>query len=218
MFLEGVGTVIVFEGWDSAGKGGAIKRLLAPLDTRRFEVVTTPAPTREEKAHHYLWRFWLNIPKAGFLTIFDRSWYGRVLVERIEHLCTTDEWKRAYKEINEFEKMLTNSGLVVIKFWLHIDKDEQLKRFKRRESLPYKQWKITDEDWRNREKWEDYELGVADMIQKTSTIYAPWTVVESNNKLYSRTKVIETFNDVVSGRLPGLESLMQQKKKKDDKD
>jgi polyphosphate kinase 2 (PPK2 family) len=205
MFLDGVPVIVVFEGWDAAGKGGAIKRLVTPLDMRRFEVVSIHAPTEIEKAHHYLWRFWKDIPKSGFLTIFDRSWYGRVLAERIELLCTTDEWQRAYREINEFEKTLVNSGAVIVKFWLHIDRKEQLKRFRAREKAPYKRWKITDEDWRNRAKWEDYEMAVADMIQKTSTTYAPWTVVESNNKYYSRLKVIETFNDAVTPALDGLD-------------
>ncbi len=193
MYLDRVAAVVVFQGWDAAGKGGAIKRLLEPLDPRGFEVITISAPTPVEKSHHYLWRFWKELPKAGHLTIFDRSWYGRILVERVEGFCLTDEWQRAYREINEFEKMLTNAGIVLIKFWLQIDKDEQLRRFHDREQTPYKQWKITSEDWRNRERWDDYEIAVADMIQKTSTTYAPWTVVESNDKLYSRIKVIETF-------------------------
>jgi polyphosphate kinase 2 (PPK2 family) len=193
MFLERVAAIALFEGWDAAGKGGAIRRLLAQLDPRGFEVVTVAAPSKEELAHHYLWRFWKNIPKAGHLTIFDRSWYGRVLVERIEGFCTTEEWQRAYAEINEFERSLANAGIVLIKFWLHIDKEEQLRRFEARRSTPHKQWKITDEDWRNREKWEDYQLAVADMIQRTSTLYAPWTVVESNDKLYARIKVLRTL-------------------------
>jgi polyphosphate kinase 2 (PPK2 family) len=209
MFLDEVPVVVVFEGWDAAGKGGAIKRLVSPLDTRRFEIVSVHAPSDIEKSHHYLWRFWRDIPRAGLLTIFDRSWYGRVLAERVEHLCTTDEWQRAYREINEFEKMLANSGAVIIKFWLHIDRKEQLKRFRIRERTPYKRWKITDEDWRNRAKWEDYEMAVADMIQKTSTTYAPWTVVESNDKHYARLKVIETFINAIT---PALDDLELQRK------
>jgi polyphosphate kinase 2 (PPK2 family) len=205
MFLDGVPVIVVFEGWDAAGKGGAIKRLVAPLDTRRFEVVSIHAPTDIEKSHHYLWRFWKDVPKSGLLTIFDRSWYGRVLAERVERLCTTDEWLRAYREINEFEKTLVNSGAVMIKFWLHIDRKEQLRRFRTRERTPYKRWKITEEDWRNRAKWEDYEMAVAEMIQRTSTTYAPWTVVESNNKYYSRLKVIQTFVDAVTPALDGLD-------------
>jgi polyphosphate kinase 2 (PPK2 family) len=205
MYLDGVPVVVVFEGWDAAGKGGAIKRLVSPLDTRRFEIVCIHSPDGIEKAHHYLWRFWKELPKAGLLTIFDRSWYGRVLAERVEHLCTTDEWQRSYREINEFERILTDSGTVVIKFWLHIDRREQLKRFRTRERTPFKRWKITDEDWRNRAKWEDYEMAVADMIQRTSTTHAPWTVVESNSKYYSRLKVIETFIERVTPALDGLD-------------
>ncbi|HPQ41849.1 MAG TPA: phosphate--AMP phosphotransferase, partial [bacterium] len=201
MYMERIGACLVFQGWDAAGKGGAIRRLVSPLDPRGFEVVTISAPTEIELAHHYLWRFWTRIPKAGHLTIFDRSWYGRVLVERIEGFCSRDEWQRAYQEINEFEQMLTNFGMIIVKYWLHIDKAEQLKRFKDREKTPHKHWKITDEDWRNREKWEHYELAVADMIQKTSTANAPWTVVEGNNKLYARIKVIETFIHALKRRL-----------------
>lgn len=193
MYQERIGACLVFQGWDAAGKGGAIRRLVAPLDPRGFEVVTIGAPTQFELAHHYLWRFWNRLPKAGHLTIFDRSWYGRVLVERIEGFCRKNDWQRAYQEINEFEQMLTNFGLVIVKYWLNIDKDEQLRRFKAREETPHKRWKITEEDWRNREKWEHYELAVADMIQKTSTSHAPWTVVEGSNKLHARLKVIETF-------------------------
>ena len=201
MFLEKTAAVVAFEGWDAAGKGGAIKRLVAQLETRRFEVVTTHTPTNEELAQHYLRRFWKNIPKAGLLAIFDRSWYGRLLVERVEGFCTTEAWQRAYKEINEFEKMLADDGIIIVKFWLQIDKEEQLRRFKAREETPYKKWKISDEDWRNREKWEEYEMAVADMIQKTSTTYAPWTVVASNDKYYSRIKVLETFIGTVSAML-----------------
>lgn len=205
MYLDRVPVVVVFEGWDAAGKGGAIKRLVSSLDTRRFEVISIHAPDGVEKSHHYLWRFWKELPRAGLLTIFDRSWYGRVLAERVEKLCAAHEWQRAYREINEFEKMLADSGAVVIKFWLHLDRKEQLKRFKMREKLPHKRWKITDEDWRNRERWEEYEPAVAEMIQKTSTTYAPWTVVESNSKYYSRLKVIETFIDTVTPALEGLD-------------
>jgi AMP-polyphosphate phosphotransferase len=203
LFLGHTAAVVVFEGWDASGKGGAIKRLVAQLDTRRFEVVTTFMPTSEELAQHYLWRFWKDIPKKGFLTIFDRSWYGRVLVERVEGLCPTEAWQRAYKEINEFEKMLVDERILIVKFWLQIDKEEQLRRFKTREDIPYKNWKITEEDWRNRGKWEEYEMAVADMIQKTSTTYAPWTVVASNDKYFSRIKVLETFIETVSTKLSG---------------
>jgi len=201
LFMEKTAAMVIFEGWDASGKGGAIKRLVAQLDARRFEVVTSPTPTNREHAQHYLWRFWKNIPQKGFLTIFDRSWYGRTLVERVEGFCATDAWQRAYKEINEFEKMLVDGGIIIIKFWLQIDKEEQLRRFKAREEISYKSWKITEEDWRNRGKWEEYEMAVADMIQKTSTAYAPWTVVASNDKYYSRIQVIETFMKTISAKL-----------------
>lgn len=201
LFLEQTAAAVVVEGWDASGKGGTIKRLVAELDTRRFEVATTHMPTSEELAQQYLWRFWRNIPKKGFLTIFDRSWYGRVLVERVEKFCPTDAWQRAYKEINEFEKMLVDGGIIIVKFWLQIAKEEQLRRFKAREEIPYKNWKITEEDWRNRGKWEEYEMAVADMIQKTSTTYAPWTVVASNDKYFSRIQVLETFVETVSTKL-----------------
>ncbi|MBP3543286.1 MAG: polyphosphate:AMP phosphotransferase [Lachnospiraceae bacterium] len=184
--------VICFEGWDAAGKGGAIKRLTSHMDPRGYQVNPTSSPNDTEKAHHYLWRFWNNMPKAGHIAIFDRTWYGRVMVERIEGFCTTEEWKRAYQEINEMEEHLTSSGCVVLKFWLHIDKDEQEKRFKERMENPAKQWKITDEDWRNREKWDEYEKAVDEMLVRTSTTYAPWEIVEANSKYYARVKVLET--------------------------
>lgn len=192
MYMERIGACVVFQGWDASGKGGAIRRMLAPLDPRGFEVVTIGAPTEIELAHHYLWRFWTRLPKAGHLTIFDRSWYGRVLVERIEGFCSREEWGMAFQEINEFEKALTNFRMVLVKIWLQIDKDEQLRRFRDREEKSYKQWKITPEDWRNREKWDHYEIAAAEMIRQTSTSYAPWMVVESNNKLFTRIKVLET--------------------------
>ncbi|MBO5279196.1 MAG: polyphosphate:AMP phosphotransferase [Lachnospiraceae bacterium] len=184
--------VICFEGWDAAGKGGAIKRLTSHMDPRGYQVNPTASPNDTEKAHHYLWRFWNNMPKAGHIAIFDRTWYGRVMVERIEGFCSEEEWKRAYQEINEMEEHLTNSGCVVLKLWLHIDKDEQERRFKERMENPAKQWKITDEDWRNREKWDEYEKAVDEMLVRTSTTYAPWEIVEANSKYYARVKVLET--------------------------
>jgi len=186
--LAKIPVVIVYEGWDAAGKGGTIKRLTRALDPRGYEVVPVGPPTTEEKAHHYLWRFWRRIPKTGHITIFDRSWYGRVLVERVEGYCSQEEWERAYREINEFERQLADFGTVIIKFWLHIDSDEQLRRFERRQSDPQKQWKITEEDWRNRAKRKHYELAVIDMLQRTSTLYAPWTILEANCKLFARIK------------------------------
>lgn len=189
--------VIAFEGWDAAGKGGAIKRLTERLDPRGYVVWPIAAPQGDDKVRHYLYRFWRRLPEAGQIAIFDRSWYGRVLVERVEGFCTEAEWQRAYSEINQFERELLDFGAVVLKFWLHISPAEQLKRFKARERTAYKAWKITDEDWRNRGKWEDYEQAVEDMLRKTSTHRAPWTIVEANDKLYARIKVLKT----VVGRL-----------------
>lgn len=187
--------ILVFEGWDAAGKGGTIKRLTKPLDPRGYEVIPIAAPNDIERAHHYLWRFWSQFPIAGHMAIFDRSWYGRVMVERIEGFCSEEEWKRAYSEINHMEENLSNEGYLIIKFWLHIDKEEQGKRFKERQENPDKQWKITEEDWRNREKWDKYEKAVDEMIVRTSTAYAPWVVVEANSKKYARIKVLETVVD-----------------------
>lgn len=184
--------VCVFEGWDAAGKGGAIRRLTATLDARYYRVIPIGKPTPEELNKHYLWRFWKHIPKKGVLTIFDRSWYGRVMVERIEGFCTVEEWKRAYQEINEFEMQLFNAGVVINKFWLHISKEEQKARFEARAEDPHKSWKLTDEDWRNREKWDQYREAVDEMIKRTSTTYAPWTIIEGNCKRFARVKVIET--------------------------
>ena len=190
---RGLSTILVFEGWDAAGKGGAIRRLTAGLDARQYQVIPIAAPTDEERAHHYLWRFWRHLPRTGRLTIFDRSWYGRVLVERVERFATDKEWMRAYAEINQFENQLLHHGIVLLKYWLHITEDEQLRRFKEREKTPYKSWKLTEEDWRNRTKWHAYETAVNDMIERTSTREAPWTLVESNDKNYARLKVIKTL-------------------------
>ena len=187
-----ISTIMLFEGPDAAGKGGAIRRLTAALDARNYQVLPIAAPTDEERAHHYLWRFWRHLPRAGKITIFDRSWYGRVLVERVENLATEEEWRRAYAEINAFEEMLTDSGIILLKFWIHITKDEQYKRFKLREETPHKQWKLTDEDWRNREKWDEYELAVNDIVEHTSTRVAPWNLIEGNDKRHARVKVIKT--------------------------
>jgi polyphosphate:AMP phosphotransferase len=189
---KGLSTILVFEGWDAAGKGGAIRRVSAALEARQYQVIPIAAPTDEERAHHYLWRFWRHLSRSGRLTIFDRSWYGRVLVERVERFATDREWMRAYAEINQFETQLLQHGIVLLKFWLHITEDEQLRRFKEREKTPYKSWKLTEEDWRNRTKWHPYEMAVNDMIEHTSTREAPWTLVESNDKNYARLKVIKT--------------------------
>lgn len=195
IYKKKIPVVIAFEGWDAAGKGGAIKRLGAAFDPRGYEAVPVAAPEKYELARHYLWRFWRKLPKSGHITIFDRTWYGRVMVERLEGLTPEERCAMAYREIDEFERELTRSGIVLIKFWMQIDKDEQLKRFNERMEDPEKQWKITDEDWRNREKWDLYETAVNEMLAKTSTAYAPWTIVESNDKLYARLKVMDTVID-----------------------
>lgn len=201
IYLRRVPVVIAYEGWDAAGKGGNIRRLTQNLDPRGYEVVPVAAPNDVEKAHHYLWRFWAQMPKAGHIAIFDRTWYGRVLVERVEGFCTEAEWRRAYREINSMEEHLVNFGTVLLKFWLHIDPDEQLRRFREREGMAHKQWKITEEDWRNREKLERYREAVEEMLHRTSTPYAPWTIVESNCKRYARVKVLETVCEVIRKRL-----------------
>lgn len=193
--------VLGFEGWDAGGKGGAIRRLTSHLDPRGYQVCPTASPNDIERKHHYLWRFWNKVPKAGHIAIFDRTWYGRVMVERIEGFCSEMEWKRAYQEINEMEAHMANSGAVILKFWLHIDKDEQERRFKERMENPDKQWKITDEDWRNREKWDQYELAVNEMLVRTSTTYAPWIVVEGNNKYYARVRVLQAVVDALEAQI-----------------
>ena len=191
MYLQRIPVVLAFEGWDAGGKGGAIKRITQCIDPRGYEVVPVSAPNDVEKAHHHLWRFWEKFPKDGHMAIFDRTWYGRVLVERIEGFASEQEWKRAYSEINNMEAHWVKSGAVVLKFWMHIDKDEQERRFKQRQETPEKQWKITDEDWRNREKWDEYEKAVDEMVVRTSTKDAPWHIIEANSKLYARIKVLE---------------------------
>ena len=183
--------VILFEGRDAAGKGGNIKRVTGALDPRGYEVQPIASPEPHEKARHYLWRFWTRLPKDGHIAIFDRTWYGRVMVERLEGFCSENDWKRAYNEINEFEKELHDWGAVIIKFWVQIDKDTQLERFTERQNNPEKQWKITDEDWRNREKWDQYEEAVNEMLKKTSTTFAPWHILESVDKKYARIKALK---------------------------
>lgn len=192
---EGVSSVIVLEGWDAAGKGGVIRRMVPAMDARHYHIIPIAAPTDEEKAHHYLWRFWRHISRAGDVTIYDRSWYGRVLVERVEGFATTDEWMRAYAEINDFEAQLVEHGIVLTKFWVHITNEEQLSRFKAREETPFKRHKITEEDYRNREKWGLYEHAVNDMVERTSTEYAPWVLVEGNDKRFARIKILQVLCD-----------------------
>ena len=190
LYRKQVPVVIAYEGWDAAGKGGNIKRLASALDPRGCEVLPIASPTPDELHRQYLWRFWTRLPKTGHIAIFDRSWYGRVMVERLEGFCTEDDWKRAYDEINEFERELTDAGTVVLKFWVQIDKDTQLQRFQDRENTPEKRWKITDEDWRNREKWDTYEVAINEMLQKTNTRNAPWIILESVDKRYARIKAM----------------------------
>jgi polyphosphate kinase 2 (PPK2 family) len=184
--------LVLFEGWDASGKGGAIRRLVTPLDPRHVRVTSYAAPTFDEKRHHFLLRFAPALPGWGGMAVLDRSWYGRVLVERVEGFATDEEWKRAYEEIARFESALAAEGMVIVKFWLHISDEEQLKRFKRRDSDPLKRWKLTDEDWRNRGKRVEYEAAVEDMLERTSTNDAPWHLVEANSKRYARVKVVET--------------------------
>ena len=193
--------MLAFEGWDAAGKGGAIRRLTRPMSARDFRVIRIAAPTDEEKARHYLWRSWRHVPRAGRMTIFDRTWYGRVLVERVEQYATEQEWQRAYDEINDFEAQLTDHGIALLKFWLHIDPDEQLQRFEARRDTPYKQYKITDDDYRNRDKWTEYAAAVNDMVSRTSTAAAPWHLIAANNKRFARIEVLTRVVEALEQRL-----------------
>jgi polyphosphate kinase 2 (PPK2 family) len=201
VYLQQRPVIMVFEGWDAAGKGGVIKRITGKIDPRGFLVYPIAAPQGEDKTHHYLWRFWRRLPETGQIAIFDRSWYGRVMVERIEGFCVETEWKRAYREINQFERQLLDFGTILFKFWLHISKDEQLKRFESRAADKLRSWKLTEEDWRNREKWDLYREAVDEMLLKTSTIHAPWTVIEGNSKYYARVKTVRTIVDKLSQEL-----------------
>jgi AMP-polyphosphate phosphotransferase len=182
---------IVFEGWDAAGKGGCIRRLVTPLDPRHVRVASFAAPTYDEKRHHFLWRFWPTLPGWGGMAVLDRSWYGRVLVERVEGFATEVQWRRAYQEILEFERTLVDEGTILVKFWLHLSEEEQLRRFERRERDPLKRWKLTDEDWRNRDRRADYEAAVDEMLERTGTDFAPWTLVAGENKRWARVAVLE---------------------------
>lgn len=201
IFNKQIPVLCVFEGWDAAGKGGAIKRVTETLDPRGYTVSSFAAPRGDEKSHQFLWRFWRALPRAGHLGIWDRSHYGRVLVERVEGFCTEPEWKRAFREINEFESHQVSFGMVICKFWLHISKDEQLRRFKSRERDPFRSYKLTEEDWRNRAKWDEYQAAVEELIERTSTADAPWTVVEANDKFFARVKVVRTINSAIEDRL-----------------
>ena len=200
-YLQKRSVVAVFEGWDAAGKGSAIRRVTRAIDPRLFRLVQFAAPTDEERAQHYLWRFWRQLQRDGRCTLYDRSWYGRVLVERVEQLATPAEWQRAYSEINRFEKQLVEHGVIMLKFWIHISADEQEKRFKSREKNAYKQHKLTEEDWRNREKWHDYELAVDQMVSHTSTRHASWSLIAGNDKPYARVQILKTFCQAISQAL-----------------
>ncbi|MDH3622458.1 MAG: polyphosphate:AMP phosphotransferase [Myxococcales bacterium] len=200
---RGISSIYVFEGSDAAGKGGSIRRLVATLDARNYQVIQVAAPTEEEAAQHYLWRFWRHVSAAGRLTVFDRSWYGRVLVERVEGFASQDEWRRAYAEMNDFEEQLTEYGIVLAKFYLHITPDEQWKRFEARLKTPYKRWKLTKDDWRNRARWWDYEQAVHDMFEATDTRHAPWTLIAANDKRAARLKVLRTACEALRRRLNG---------------
>lgn len=191
IYRKKIPVILCYEGWDAAGKGGNIRRVAYPLDPRGFDVHPIASPLPHERNRQFLWRFWTRLPRTGHICIFDRTWYGRVMVEKIEGFCTEKDAQRAYNEINEFERMLTDWGAVVLKFWIHIDQDTQLARFTDRENTPEKQWKITDEDWRNREKWDKYEIAIDEMLQKTSTKNAPWYIIESNDKKYARIKTLK---------------------------
>ncbi len=201
IYKKKIPVIIAYEGWDAAGKGGNIRRITEALDPRGYEVQPIASPEPHEKARHYLWRFWNRLPKSGHVTVFDRTWYGRVMVERLEGFCSENDWQRAYVEINEFEKELSDWGAVIVKFWVQIDKDTQLARFKERENTPEKRWKITDEDWRNREKWDLYENAVNEMFAKTNTTYAPWHILESNDKKYARIKALKILIDAIEEKI-----------------
>jgi polyphosphate:AMP phosphotransferase len=211
--------VCAFEGADAAGKGGAIRRIAASMDARDYQIIPVAAPTEEERAQPYLWRFWRHIPRNGRVAIFDRTWYGRVLVERVEGFCAEADWLRAYTEINDFEHDLAEAGVIVVKFWLQISQEEQLKRFKEREKIEFKRFKITEEDWRNREKWDAYQEAICDMVDRTSTGIAPWTLVEANDKGYARVKILRTICQRLEAELQGkpVPRAKPEKPAKDDK-
>jgi len=201
--FKGRSLVCAFEGADAAGKGGAIRRITAAMDARDYQIIPVAAPTEEERAQPYLWRFWRHIPRHGRVAIFDRTWYGRVLVERVEGFCSEADWLRAYSEINDFEHDISDAGVIVVKFWLQISQEEQLRRFKEREKIEFKRFKITEEDWRNREKWEPYQEAICDMVDRTSTGIAPWTLIEANDKGYARVKVLRTICERLEAELEG---------------
>jgi polyphosphate kinase 2 (PPK2 family) len=207
--FKGRSLVCAFEGADAAGKGGAIRRIGAAMDARQYQVTPVAAPTEEERAQPHLWRFWRHLPRKGHVAIFDRTWYGRVLVERVEGFCSENDWLRAYSEINDFEHEMAEAGVIVIKFWLQISQAEQLERFKAREKIEFKRFKITEEDWRNREKWDAYQQAICDMVERTSTGNAPWTLVEANDKNYARVKILRTLCERVEAELDAMSGVSQ---------
>ena len=198
--------ILLFEGWDAAGKGGTIRRAVASIDARLYRVIPVAAPSDEEREHHYLWRFWRHLPRDGYMTVYDRSWYGRVLVERVEGFAQDEEWRRAYHEITDFEQQLVNGGTILCKFWLHISPDEQLRRFEERQQVPWKQHKITDEDWRNREKWDAYSQAVHDMISRTSTQTAAWNIIAANDKKHARVETLKIIQETLTQALDNSKS------------
>lgn len=218
LYTEKRSLVVVYEGWDAGGKGGNIRRVTEKLDPRGYQVYSIAAPHGDDRTHHYLWRFWrrLEPPEEKQLLIFDRSWYGRVMVERVEGFATKTEWKRAYREINDFERQMADAGMIVAKFFIHISMEEQLRRFEARKVTPHKIWKLTDEDWRNRDKWEAYDRAIREMLVKTSTLTAPWTVVAGNDKRWARVKTLRTLVDTLSDELGDIEVKFSKKKKKKD--
>lgn len=201
MYRRQIPMMLVFEGWDAAGKGGAIKRIAAALDARDYRVIPSGAPTKPEKEHPFLWRYWVSLPKSGHTAIYDRSWYGRVMVERVEGFCTDSDWRRAFEEINDFEWEMFRTGALLMKFWVDVSQDEQLARFEARKNDPDKAWKLTDEDWRNREKYPQYCVAINDMLRMTSTYFAPWNIIESDDKKYARIKTIKAINAAIEERL-----------------
>ncbi len=220
VYAQGRSVIMVFEGWDAGGKGGAIKRVTEKLDPRGYVVYSIAAPQGEDASKHYLYRFVRRLPEAGQIAIFDRSWYGRVMVERIEGFCSEGDWKRAYREINQFERQLVDFGIILFKFWIHISKEEQMQRFESRANDPLRKWKLTDEDWRNRERWDIYAQAVDEMLLKTSTVTAPWTIVEGDDKHYARVKVLKTLVGKLSAELnydPFSEGAFKSKAKSKDK-
>ena len=219
LYFEKRSMVLVFEGWDAAGKGGSIRRLTEKIDPRGFEVFAIAAPAGEDKTHHYLWRFWRRLlpPQDKQILIFDRSWYGRVMVERIEGFAAKEEWQRAYREINDFERQLHEAGVLLAKFWFHISPEEQLRRFEARKHTAHKTWKLTGEDWRNRDRWDAYEEAVNDMLLKTSTLHAPWTVIEGEDKRWARVKTLETVIAIIAAQQQRALANRTKKKRKKDK-